>query len=120
MTARLISVGICVASGLLPGWLLAGATGAVVGGVIGIGFGLVADRFQVRTVVAASVAAGAVIGAFIGSNIAAVICLPGTCVGYEVLAGVLTGLGAFIGVGIIVALATRSFDEYREGRATGP
>jgi hypothetical protein len=50
----------------------------------------------------------------IGRSIAAALCRPGTCLGVEIVAAVLTGIGAFVGVGLIVALATRSFDEYRE------
>lgn len=114
MTAHLATIGSGVLAGLIPGWLLAGPSGGLVGGLIGAVIGILADRFEVRTVIAVSVTAGAVTGAFIGSSIVAVICRPETCAGFEILAAVLTGLGAFIGVGIIVALATRSFDEYRE------
>jgi MFS family permease len=116
VTEHLATVGSSVLAGLVPGWLLAGPTGGMVGGFIGAVIGIVADRFKVRTVIAASVTAGAVTGAFIGSSIVAVLCRPGTCIGLEVLAAVLTGFGAFVGVGIIVALAARSFDEYRESR----
>ncbi|MCH7846177.1 MAG: hypothetical protein IIC70_12490 [Acidobacteria bacterium] len=116
MTPRLASIGAAVLSGLVPGLLLAGTTGAVVGGTIGVGIGLVGDRFEVRTVVAASVTAGTVTGAYIGRGIVSVICLPATCVSFEILGAILTGAGAFIGVGMIVALATRSFDEYRESQ----
>lgn len=116
MNGRLATIGICVVAGLLPGWLLGGVNGAVLGLAVGAVIGLVAARFEVRTVVAASVTAGAVTGAFIGSSVVAVLCLPETCVGLEIAASVLTAVGAFFGVGIIVALATRSFDEYREGR----
>ncbi len=114
MTAHLATVGSGVLAGLVPGWLLAGPAGGLVGGLIGAVIGILADRFAVRTAIAVSVTAGAVTGAFIGSSIVAVICRPETCLGLEVLAAILTGIGAFIGVGIIVALAARSFDEYRE------
>lgn len=116
MIQKVGSVAICVAAGLLPGLLLAGSTGAAIGGIIGAVIGLLAERYQVKTVVAASVTAGAMTGAFIGSSIVSVICRPETCTGLEIVAALLTGIGAFIGVGIIVALATRSFEEYREGR----
>ena len=78
MTPRLVSIGAAVLSGLVPGLLLAGTTGAVVGATIGVGIGLVGDRFEVRTVVAASVTAGTVTGAYIGRGIVSVICLPAT------------------------------------------
>ncbi len=118
MIPRLVSIGAAVLSGLVPGLLLAGTTGAVVGGTIGVGIGLAGDRFEVRTVVVASVTAATVTGAYIGRGIVSVICLPATCVALEILGAILTGAGAFIGVGMIVALATRSFDEYRESQET--
>ena len=34
-----------------------------------------------------------------------------------VVAAVVTGLGALVGVGLVVALVTRSFDEYHEAVA---
>ncbi|GMQ84495.1 MAG: hypothetical protein BMS9Abin07_0059 [Acidimicrobiia bacterium] len=114
MTPHLASIGASVFAGLVPGWLLAGTPGAVVGGTIGAGIGFAGDQFEIRTVVAASVTAGTVAGAFIGRGVVSVICLPATCVAFEIVGAILTGAGAFIGVGIIVALATRSFDEYRE------
>lgn len=116
MSGRLATVGICIVAGLVPGWILAGVNGGALGLAIGAAIGIVAARFQVRTVVAASVTAGAVTGAFIGSSVVEVLCRPDRCVGLEVLAAILTGVGAFIGVGVIAALATRSFDEYQEGR----
>ncbi len=119
MTGRFATAGVCVVAGLVPGLLLAGIDGGILGGMLGAVTGLVAARFEVRTAVAAAVTAGAVTGAFIGRSVVAVICLPETCAGLEAVAAVLTGIGAFLGVGIIAALVTRSFDEFREGREVG-
>ena len=116
MTTSILTIGACVVSGVVPGWLLGGINGVVIGAILGGGIGVVADRFQVRTPVAVAVTAAAVTGAFIGQSVVSVICEPDTCRGLEIAAAILTGLGAFIGVGVIAALATRSFDEYREGR----
>jgi len=116
MTVRLATIGSCVAAGVLPGLLLAGVNGGILGGALGAVVGLAAARFEVRTAVAAAVTAGAVTGAFIGRSVVAVICLPETCVGLEMTAAIVTGVGAFVGVGIIAALVTRSFDEFREGQ----
>jgi hypothetical protein len=116
VTDRILTIGLCLAAGALPGWLLDGSGGAVLGVIVGAAVGLVAARFQVRTPVAAAVTTGAVVGALIGSSVVEVICRPDTCVGLEITTAVLTGIGAFIGVGIIAALATRSFEEYREGK----
>ena len=75
--------------------------------------GLIADRAEVRPVVAVFVIAGTITGAFVGAAIAALLCQPESCLGVEIAAGVLTGIGALVGVGIIAALTARSFDEYR-------
>jgi len=115
VTGRLTTVGICLVGGVVPGLLLGGINGAILGGVLGAVIGVAAARFEVRIAVAAAVTAGAVTGAFIGRSVVAVICLPDTCVGLELIAAILTGIGAFVGVGIIAALATRSFEEFREG-----
>ena len=61
---------------------------------------------------------GTAVGLLLGRNIVHVLCRPGSCVAAETTASVLLGLGAFIGVGLVAALVTRSFDEYRE--ASGP
>lgn len=119
MTDRVLALFSCVAAGALPGWLLGGSGGAILGVVVGGTVGALAARFEVRIAVAAAVTGGAVIGALIGGKIVEVICRPGTCVGLEITTAILTGVGAFVGVGIIAALATRSFEEYREGRDGG-
>jgi hypothetical protein len=116
VTDRVVALGACLAAGAFPGWLLGGTGGTILGVVVGGVIGVLAAHFQVRVAVAAAVTAGAVIGALIGSNVVEVICRPGSCVGLEMATAVLTGVGAFVGVGIIAALATRSFEEYREGR----
>lgn len=115
---RWATIGGGLLAGLLPGLLLAGATGAAVGAVTGGLMGFIADRAQVRPVVAVSVIAGTVTGAFVGAAIAGLLCRPSSCLGIEIAAGVITGIGALIGVGMIAALTTRSFDEYRTALAT--
>jgi hypothetical protein len=57
---------------------------------------------------------GAMTGGLIGSSVVSTICLPATCVPLEITAGVVTAIASFIGVGIVAALVTRSFDEYNE------
>ena len=47
------------------------------------------------------------------------LCLPSECPAAESGAAIITAIGAFIGVGLVVALATRSFDEHREAIAAG-
>lgn len=116
---RSATVGLSTAAGALPGAILAGTVGAVVGGLIGLAIGVVSARFDVRLVVSVSVVLGTVAGAFIGRNVVRVLCRPGTCTGWEVGAATTVGIIAFVVVGIVVALATRSFDEYRETRSSG-
>jgi hypothetical protein len=101
-----------VGAGVVPGLLLAGPIGGAIGATIGAAMGVVAERADVRTVVALAVIAGTATGVFIGASIASVLCAPASCLGIEIIAGVVTGIGAFIGVGMIAALTTRSFDEY--------
>lgn len=113
-----VTVMLCAAIGAAGGVALAGPLGAVIGVVLGATYGALANRLLVRSAVAISVFAGTVVGAFLGRNIVRVLCLPGTCVPLEATAAVLLGLGALVGVGLVVALVTRSFDEYRE--TTGP
>lgn len=106
--------------GSLAGWALGGgwfglATGFIIGAVLGI----IAARAGVRLGVAVSVVVGTVVGAFIGRNLVRVLCLPGSCPTLEIVAAVLGAIGAFVGVGLVVALVTRSFDEYHEAVEAG-
>ena len=75
--------------------------------------GLIAELAEVRPIVAVFVIVGTVTGAFVGAAIAALLCQPSSCLGIEIAAAVVTGVGAFVGVGMIAALTARSFDEYR-------
>jgi NAD/NADP transhydrogenase beta subunit len=105
------------AAGALPGWLMGGKIGGIAGGIVGLVLAVIATRMKVRPVVSLSVIAGTVTGAMIGNNITHALCMPALCPGIQVFAAVVTGAGAFVGVGLIVALATRSFDEYHEAAA---
>jgi hypothetical protein len=105
--------------GTITGSLLGGTTAAVAGAVIGIAFAYGAARARVRPTVASTVFAGAAAGVLIGSSIVQTICLPDTCVGLEITGGVVIGLASMIGVGMVAALVTRSFDEYNESVAQG-
>jgi hypothetical protein len=110
---------------VLGSTLLGAATGLVLGGPLwtgalgaaGLLAGLVAARAGIRPLVALAVLAGTLGGALVGRGIVRALCLPGSCVGLEVTAAVATGIGALIGIGLVVALVTRSFDEYHEAIA---
>lgn len=106
-----------VAAGMVPGLLLAGPLGGAIGAALGGVMGAIAERASVRRMVALPVIAGTATGVFVGASIASVLCRPATCTWLEVGAGIITGIGALIGVGMIAALTARSFDEYREAVA---
>ena len=91
----------------------------IVGAVAGLAFGIAVVALKIRAVVALSVAFGTVIGAVVGKSIVHALCLPSECPAAESGAAIVTAIGAFIGVGLVVALATRSFDEHREAIAAG-
>jgi hypothetical protein len=110
----ILSIAINAAFGAVTGWLLLGTPGAFGGMVLGAAFGYAAARFNVRPAVAMTVFVGAMAGGLIGSSIVSTICLPDTCTALEVIAGIVTAIASFVGVGIVAALVTRSFDEYNE------
>jgi len=107
------------AFGGFTGWMLGGAPGTVIGLIGGVAFGLVAGRANVRPAITMTVFVGAMAGALIGSSVVETICLPDSCVALEASAAVVLGIGALIGVGLVAALVTRSFDEYNESVDAG-
>lgn len=108
-----ITIAGAVVAGVIPGLLLVGPIGGAIGAGVGGVLGVVAERAHVRTVVAVAVIAGTATGVFVGASIASVLCFPSNCLWIEIAAGVATGFGALVGVGLIAALTARSFDEYR-------
>ncbi len=114
-----VSLATSAAFGMVTGSLLGGTTAAIAGAVIGIAFAYGAARARVRPAVTTTVFAGAAAGVLIGSSIVQTICLPDTCVGLEITGGVVIGLASMVGVGMVAALVTRSFDEYNESVAQG-
>ena len=105
--------------GAVTGWFIAGPLLAVSGGVGGLAFGIIASRANVRPAITTTVFVGSMAGALIGASIVETICLPGSCVAAEAAAAVVVGLASFLGVGLVAALVTRSFDEYNESVASG-
>jgi hypothetical protein len=105
--------------GAVTGWFIAGPILAVAGGVGGLAYGVIASRANVRPSITTTVFVGSMAGALIGASIVETICLPGSCVAAEAGAAVALGLASFVGVGLVAALVTRSFDEYNESVASG-
>jgi hypothetical protein len=112
----IISIVINAIFGAVTAWLIFGSSvaGIALGALLGAGFGVFAARANVRPGVAMTVFVGAMTGGLIGSSVVSTICLPATCVPLEATAGIVTAIASFIGVGIVAALVTRSFDEYNE------
>lgn len=109
-------IGAGVIGGLL-GWLVAtSAIWATAGAVIGIGTATMIIVYGVRPLVAAPVGIGAGVGAYLGGTIVGVLCEPAGCAAFEAAAATTTGIGALVGIGLVVALATRSFDEFRDSQ----
>lgn len=114
----LLGLGVAaLAGGLLALLLGGGGLAVVIGMVLGALSAFLVIRLGIRVAVAVPVLLGTVAGAAIGRNVVRVICLPDRCPSLEVGAAVLAALGAFIGIGLVVALVARSFDEYWEATA---
>ena len=76
---------------------------------------------RLRWSFALPVAAAGAAGGFIGWAVARVGCMDGSCGAASVLAaGLIAGLAAAGGVGIVVVLADRSLREWREWQAGRP
>ncbi len=66
-----------------------------------------------RPMVTLVVAVATVAGIVAGHSVVAALCRPGSCVPLEITGAAITGVGALVGTGLVVALVARSFDEYR-------
>lgn len=113
---RLAGALLTAAVAVVGGWLTAGLVGLIPGALLGVIGGYAVGTLDVRTGVALPVVASTFLGAIVGRSIIRAICLPRSCTGFEIVTGTVTAIGAFVGVGLVVALVTRSFDEYRSSR----
>jgi hypothetical protein len=107
------------AAGAIVGWLAGGAAAAAAAGALGLLTGIAVGPIGVRPTVAVPVAVGGAVGFVLGRSVVRVLCAPQGCVAVEWIAGIATAIGALVGVGLVVALASRSFDEYREALTSG-
>ena len=94
----------------LPGGIVGAGATAVSGGAIGFA--------GIRPSVALPIVLGTITGVVLGRSIVNVLCAPATCTTLGWIVGVATGIGAFVGIGLVVALVTRSFEEYNEAATT--
>lgn len=119
MTDRyaVIMISVMGALGWLAAWLFSPAAGwTVIGLVLGLGAGWLMAKAGVRATIGPVIVAGGITGAWIGREIVRALCLPGSCTGVEAAASLVTGLGSTLGIGLVIALVVRSFDEYWENR----
>lgn len=113
------SIAAGIAFGAIAGWFIAGLGGAIGGAALGAAFAVVAARARVRPLIATTTFVGAASGALIGASIIETICLPDSCEALELTGAVVIGLASLVGVGLMAALVTRSFDEYNESVVEG-
>ena len=117
---RPLPIAISGVGGAIAGWLIGQSmVWGIIGTVVGLGIAVMILVFQVRPIVAAPVGIGAGIGAYLGGTIVGVLCEPRGCPAFETAAATATGIGSLVGIGLVVALATRSFDEYQEAVKRG-
>jgi len=105
--------------GAVTGWLVAGVIGALVTGVLFGALAFLGALANIRPAIVSVVLVATMAGWLIGSSVVEAICLPSTCAALEATGGTVTAVLTFIGVGIVAALVTRSFDEYNEREAEG-
>lgn len=112
---RLALIAAAMLVGAIIGWAVdRSAAWATIGAIVALGIAVMILIFGIRALVAAPVGIGAGIGAYLGGTIVGVLCEPAGCPAFEAIAATTTGVGALVGIGLVVALATRSFDEYQE------
>ncbi|MCP4305279.1 MAG: hypothetical protein GY926_21420 [bacterium] len=117
---KIIAIAASAICGGVVGWLIGSSLAwGTIGAVVGLGVSLMTLVYGVRPLVAAPVGIGAGVGAYLGGTIVEVICEPKGCPAFEAVAATTTGIGALVGIGLVVALATRSFDEYQDAVARG-
>lgn len=102
--------------GGLVGWGVADLPGAVVGalaaGLAAAGLG----PLRMRPIIVIPVIGGAVAGGLVGSSIVSILCreTSGGCPVWQLIGGLVTAIGAAVGIAVVVSLANRSLDEYQE------
>jgi hypothetical protein len=114
-----LSIATSAVFGIIAGFLTFDTVGAVIGGLTGALFSFVAARANVRPLIATTTFVGGAAGALIGGSVVETICLPDSCTGLEIGGTVVLGIASLIGVGLVAALVTRSFDEYNDSVDAG-
>lgn len=118
-TSDVLSILTSAVFGAIAGILMFDLVGAIAFAALGATTAYVAARANVRPMIATTTFVGAAAGALIGASVVETICLPDTCTGFEVGGALVFGLASLVGVGLVAALVTRSFDEYNESVEEG-
>ncbi|GMQ93090.1 MAG: hypothetical protein BMS9Abin12_0567 [Acidimicrobiia bacterium] len=118
-TSDALAIAVSALVGAVTGWLIAESVGAVIGTTISVILAYVGVRANIRPGVVSTVLVGTMAGGLIGSSVVEAICLPASCRPLTVAGGLITAALSFVGVGLVAALVTRSFDEYNERIAAG-
>jgi hypothetical protein len=100
--------------GAVTGWLIGDLKGALIIASVSALLAIGGARARIRPGVVSTVLVGAMAGGLIGSSVVEAICLPSTCQTLETAGGLIAAGLSFVGVGLVAALVTRSFDEYNE------
>jgi hypothetical protein len=100
--------------GAVTGWLIGDLKGALIIASVSVLLAIVGVRARIRPGVVSTVLVGTMAGGLIGSSVVEAICLPSTCQTLETAGGLIAAGLSFVGVGLVAALVTRSFDEYNE------
>ena len=108
-----IGAAFLVAAGI-GGGLAISVPAAIALGVTGAALGAAVALARIRWAVAIPVIIGTTAGAVLGWALTHAFCRPAGCPVGETVAASLSGIGSLVGVGLVVALAVRSFDEYRQ------
>jgi len=115
--ADILLVATMAAVGWVAGLLfMPGRGSSLLGLALGAAAGWLMARTGVRRAVGPAIAVGGIVGAWIGREIVRALCLPASCPGVEVAGATLAGIGSLLGIGLVVALVVRSFEEFAEGR----
>jgi hypothetical protein len=100
--------------GAVTGWLIGDLKGALIIASVSALVAIGGVRARIRPGVVSTVLVGTMAGGLIGSSVVEAICLPSTCQTLETAGGLIAAGLSFVGVGLVAALVTRSFDEYNE------
>lgn len=115
----ILSVASSIFFGAVTGSLIGDMKGALIIATVSAMVAIGAIRARIRPGVVSTVLVGTMAGGLIGSSVVEAICLPSTCQTLETVGGLITAGLSFVGVGLVAALVTRSFDEYNERNETG-